>query len=127
MRPSFVALNMYQGQTFDDSIVLEDAAGAPLDLPTLYDGARMQIRPYTQSPTIVMELTTDNGRLELGSDGSITFNVSAADTGALQTMYDYEQWVYDLELYKGVGAAERVDRPIMGAVVFWPEVTRNVV
>lgn len=126
MKPANVNLNIYKGQTFRDVIGLESPDETPLPLASTYDGARMQVRPYLESPTVLLELTTDNGRLELTDAGEIKFLVSAQDTAALVTTYDYEQWVYDLELYSGTGPTQVVDKPLAGVVVVWPEVTRGV-
>lgn len=126
MKPANVNINIYKGQTFRDVITLEDSLGDPLPLASTYDGARMQVRPYLESATVMLNLTTENGRLELTDAGEIKFNVTAEDTSLLVTTYDYEQWVYDLELYSGAGPTQIVDKPLAGTVVVWPEVTRGV-
>lgn len=126
MKPANVNLNIYKGQTYRDVITLEDNLGVPLPLLSTYDGARMQIRTYLDSPNVQLELTTANGGLELTDAGEIKFNITAATTAALITQYDWEQWVYDLELFTGVGTAEVVDKPLAGIVQIWPEVTRGM-
>lgn len=126
MKPAFVNLNIYKGQTFRDVVVLEAPDGTPLPLLSTYDGARMQVRSYIDSPTVILDLSTTDGAIELTDDGQIKFNVSSTTTAGLTTVYDYEQWVYDLELYTGTGTTETVDKPLMGTVVVWPEVTRGM-
>lgn len=120
MIPAFVVLTIYQGQTFNDVVTLNDDTGAPIDLSS--KNARMQVREYRGGP-LRLELTTENGRIALNAAGEITFNVSAFDTSLITTVYDYEQWVFSLELYSGTGEDEVVETPIFGAVVFYPEIT----
>ncbi len=127
MKPAYVVLHIYKGQTFRDKVILQAPDGTPIDLPALYDGARMQARPSIDSPIVELNLSTADGTLELTSAGEIVFNISAAATSAIVMQADYLQWVYDLELFKGTGPAEVVDRPIEGTIVVWPEVTRAIV
>jgi len=120
VKPAFVVLNMYQGQTYTDSLTLTDAAGVPLDL-TGRD-ARMQVRD--DFGAIKLELSTADGTiLPLGTTGVIAFHIAADVLAAIQTSYDYEQWAYDLELFFLSGTEEIVERPVRGVVLFWPEVT----
>lgn len=126
MRPAFVVLHMYQGATFRDVVTLENDVEEPLALADTYDGARMQIREYADGP-LVLELSTAGGSIALDNQGRITFNVTAATTAALSPQIGSTQWVYDLELYQDQAGVEIVDRALEGVVVFWPEVTRNVV
>lgn len=116
MTPQFTVLHMYQGQTFADVV--------QLDPPRSLAGeqARMQIRAYRSGP-VILSLSSSNGRIALDEDGSITFHVTAADTAAIATSADWEQWVYDLELFHTVGAEEIVERALSGVVIFWPEIT----
>lgn len=122
MTPTFVLVCIYQGTTFRQTVTLRDSDGEPFDLTDW--GARMQIREHMHGP-LVLELSTSNGRIELGEDGKIVMTVDAATTEALTVWADYEQYVYDLELYRLDGAVEEVQRPIFGAVVLYPEVTRE--
>lgn len=122
MTPTFVLVCIYQGTTFRQKITLRGADGDPFDLDGW--GARMQIRDHLHGP-LVLDLTTDNGRVELGAEGQITLTLDAATTEALTVWGDYEQYVYDLELYRDDGGVEEVQRPIFGAVVLYPEVTRS--
>jgi hypothetical protein len=120
MKPAFVVLNMYQGQTYKDTLTLTDAAGAPLDL-TGRD-ARMQVRDAFGA--VKLDLSTADGTiLPLDATGVIAFHITAAVLAALGTQYDYEQWDYDLELFYLDGTEEIVERPVRGVVLFWPEVT----
>lgn len=122
MTPAFVVLSIYQGQTYNDVVILEEDDGTPLDLSG--KAARMQVRDYRSGP-LRLELTTENGMITLDEEGRITFLVSAAETAALRTQYDYEQWVFSLELVTDPGPDEIVETPIFGTVVFYPEITVN--
>lgn len=120
MIPVFVALSMFQGQTYSDTLTLTDDIGVPLDLTG--QNARMQVRD--DAGALILELSTLNGKiLSLGATGVIKFNVSAAEMAAITTPYDYAQWRYDLELFYDVVGEEIVTRPVKGVVIFWTEVT----
>lgn len=123
MTPALVALTIYQGQTFADSVQLTDDDGVPLDLSAKQ--ARMQIRSYRGGP-IVLELSTANGMIGLDALGNITFHVTAEQTAALGSSQYlvYEQWIYDLELFEDDAGEEVVDRALFGPVIFYTEVTR---
>lgn len=122
MTPGFVLLCVYEGATFDRTITLYDDEDQPFDLTGW--SARMQVREYRDAP-LLLELSTDNGRITLGADGTIRLQVDAATTDALPIVYDYEQWRYDLELYRMDGGTEVVLRPIFGVVVAYPAITRD--
>lgn len=106
-----------QGATFNPRLTLTDPAGDPQDL----DGysARAHIRATLKATEVLLELTTDNGRLVLTpAEGVIDFAVDAADTAALT----WTQAVYDLELVSGEGIVTRL---LQGTVKVVPEVTRQ--
>lgn len=82
-----------QGSTLSRIIYYKDPAKKPIK----FNGytARMQVRPSVDSDTIILSLTTENGRIELGTtDGSISLYVDDA------TMITIPEgiYVYDLEL-----------------------------
>jgi hypothetical protein len=82
-----------QGSTLSRIIYYKDPANKPI----LFDGysARMQVRPTAQSSTVVLNLTTENGGIELGdSDGSIAIYVDDSQMANI----DEGLYVYDLEL-----------------------------
>lgn len=122
MKPAFVVLNMYQGQTYVDQLDLSDAAGVPLNLTG--KSARMQVKDDFNA--IKLDLSTANGKIvgPLGVNGVIPFHITAAELAAISTMYDYEQWNFDLELFYMDGLEEIVERPVRGTVLFWPEITK---
>ena len=105
-----------QGATLDKSITWSDSARNPYNL-TGYT-ARMQVRSSVSSPTVLLELTTTNGRIILGSsEYNIRLLVDAITTSALTPGL----YVYDLEVVSGSGV---VDRIIEGNFKVNAEVTR---
>jgi hypothetical protein len=82
-----------QGSTLSRIIYYKDPAKKPI----LFSGytARMQVRPTYASSEVILEMTTENGGIELGeTDGSIAIYVSD------DTMISIPEgiYVYDLEL-----------------------------
>ncbi len=125
MQPGYVTLTIYQGATFDQKITLKEADNkTPLALSDLYDGARMDIRTEIGG-ALIQHLSTDDGTITINNDGEIQFNLAAEVTDTFTTRDDYEQWVYDLELYKDNAGVERVDRALAGVVILFPGVTRG--
>lgn len=119
MKPQNKTIFIYQGQTLRQQFLFVDANGIPIDLSA--KTARMQCRPYLESATVLFELNTTVGGIELGADGLLTLGMSAEGTAALSPGKPYDQqWVYDLE----ISTLPVVDRVLYGAVVFSPEVTR---
>jgi len=89
------------------------------DIPVNLTGytAKMQVRESHASPTVVVELTTSNGRIELGGSlGTIDLNIPYDVT----TIIKPKKYVYDLELINGTN----VYRLIEGDFYVTPEVTR---
>lgn len=82
--------------------------------------ARMQIRATQTSTTVLAELTTENGGIVLGADGTITLYLSAEATALLT----FTKAVYDLELI-APGSPAIVSRVFEGSVIMGrKEVTR---
>ena len=113
-----------QGSTFARTITFKypDPLSPPAD-PTylLWDfsgyTARMQVRRTIDSSTILISLTTENGRITLGGPtGIIELNITAADTATLTS-----SGVYDLEIISNTGV---VDRIMQGNFTLSQEVTR---
>ncbi len=81
--------------------------------------ARMQIRSEVESPTVLLELSTANGRIALGgAAGTATLNLDAATTAAL----NWDSGVWDLEITHPGG---EVSRMAEGTASVSPEVTRG--
>lgn len=106
-------LTIEQGTTFEKSLTWRDKNKRPVPL-TGYT-ARMQIRPSVTSAEVILELSTENGRIVLGTGGVIKLVLTPAMTGSLKS------GVYDLELTDPLG---RVIRLVEGKVTVSPEVTR---
>lgn len=105
-----------QGSTFLQNIVWKDSLGTPVDLTGYV--ARMQIRPAICSETIIIELSTANGRITLGgATGEIILEIDAADTAAITQGAGF----YDLELESSSGFVTAI---LAGAVTIEREVTR---
>jgi hypothetical protein len=82
----------------------------------------MQIRSKPESKAVILELSTTNGRITLGTAGNFTTGainllITAADTANLSVC---DTAVYDLELTLG----SVVTRILQGNVIISPEVTR---
>lgn len=107
---------MEQGATYNQPLVWKDSSGTAVNV-TGYT-ARMQIRRTLDATTVILTLTTENGRITVGgSNGLITLLVSAADTAALTTFCG----VYDLEVISPAGVVTRL---LEGQVEISKEVTR---
>jgi hypothetical protein len=80
--------------------------------------ARAQLREKLDSETVLLDLTTENGRIVLGgAAGTITLQVTAAVTAAMT----WRSAVFDLEMVAGDG---KIRRLISGTATVSPEVTR---
>lgn len=106
-----------QGATLEKRLVYK--AGTP-KVPVDLTGctARMQIRATPDATEVLLELTTENGRIALGgTSGEITLLLTPEETAALT----WTSGIYDLEL---VWASGRVKRLLRGGVAVRREVTR---
>lgn len=104
-----------QGATFTRVITATDSAGDEIDL-TGYT-ARMQVRRDIDASSIIIELTTENGRISLGGvTGEVTLTIDADDTSDIS-----RPGVYDLELESDGGTVIRL---LKGAFNLDSEVTR---
>ena len=84
----------------------------------------MQIRASKESPTVLLELTTGNGRIQVGIQGSAPnqYNVLLAVLGSISSpLTDWGLGYYDLELVDTFGVPQRI---IEGNVTLNREVTR---
>jgi hypothetical protein len=115
MQPGSLDFLMPKGSTFSRTLTWK-ISSTPVNL-TNYT-ARMQARASVTSATVVLDLTTANGKITLGGTaGTITLTLSAADTAAVVQ----SSLAYDLEL---VSAGGVVTRLVEGQIVLTPEVTR---
>lgn len=119
MSAGYLDLYIEQGATYNQPIVWKDSSGVAVNL-TGYT-ARMQVRKTISATTPIITLTTENGRITLGgANGTITLNITATDTAALEQFAG----VYDLELQSYSGFVTRL---LEGQVTVSKEVTREVV
>ena len=79
--------------------------------------ARMQVRQKYDSLNPVISLTTENGLIELGSDGSFQLNIPSSVTEDLPP----GKFVYDFEAVSPEGFVTKLVRGTFRVV---PEVTR---
>lgn len=83
--------------------------------------ARMQVRSSNVSKDILLELTTENGKIALNDPlGSIKLNISATETAALT----WANGVYDLELEFPEDSDTYVEKLLRGNVYIMREVTQ---
>lgn len=109
-------LSIEQGATYQIAFTYKDDAGVAQDL-TDYT-ARMQVRASVSAPDVLLELTTENGRIAIsGAEGRIDLVLTAAIT----TGITWSRGVYDLEI---VSPAGEVRRLLRGRVTVSREVTR---
>lgn len=102
-----------QGATFEREITVVNADNTVPDYNS--STARMQVRPTVESSTIIISLTTENGRIVL-LNNKITLSITADDT----TLLAQGTYKYDLEIVTGT----EVTRLVQGDFKVSPEVTR---
>jgi hypothetical protein len=108
-------ITIEQGSGFSLSLVYEAPENSPVDFTG--STARLHVREKYNSSDTLIELTTENGGIELGNDGSIQLGMSATDTAALS----FSRGVYDLEIVPPVGEPYKI---VTGNVFLKREVTR---
>lgn len=122
MKPSFQVIQVYAGATLRTTFLFLDSAGDPVPLSAR--SARMQAREDVGSPEVKLELSSDDGTIVLGDDGTCQLLLDAEATAALsEGIYDTQTWVFDLEIVTP-GATPVVDRVLTGNVIVHPEITR---
>lgn len=116
MPAGFYNITCEQGATFTRILTWKDSNGLPVNLSGYT--ARMHVRKDYESQIIVLELTTENGRISIIPNiGRITLSVDDTTTSQLVP----SSYVYDLELVSSSGTVTRL---VEGAFVVKPEVTR---
>lgn len=112
-----------QGATFSQTLIWEVGnPPAPVNL-TGYS-AKLQIRSSHKSKAVIIELSTANSRITLGTNGNYTTGainlfISSTDTSELSVCEEVKA-VYDLEMTSGY----TVSRILQGNVIISPQVTR---
>lgn len=131
--PASYSMPVVRGSTWEDVFTYVDDAKVPVDL-TGYSG-RMQVRTLegqygtSTDATLVMELTTDNGRLywDTAAAGVLRLRVEAADTVLLNPSNQRRaRLAYSIEVFlpESSGTAEYVIPLVQGYVAVQGEVTR---
>lgn len=116
MAASYHDFTIDQGSTFQRTLTWKDSDGTPIDLTEFT--ARMQIRRTLRSEEVLVEMTTENGYIELGgAEGTIMLTIPADVTKELVVT----RGVYDIELESVDGIVTRL---LQGCVIISPEVTR---
>lgn len=111
-----------QGAKYSLDITWRDDQGDPINL-TGYT-ARMQVRESVSAADVLIELTTENGRITLGgAAGTILLEIDADVMAALDTNHLKVTWRYDLELVPA--DPDDTVRLLRGKFVVLPEVTRT--
>lgn len=117
-----IKLVIIQGSPFDEVFGWEagetQQTAAPVPLHNY--AARMHLRPEPKSPVLLLELTTENGRIVLDPvAGTIRLKLNALETAAI----DWDMAVFDLELIPA-GREEDAFRFMQGSAVVSEGVTR---
>ena len=117
-------IEIVQGSdTNDIEIVPTEDNDTPISLSGFT--AAMHIREKVNSPTTLDVLTTANSRITITTyteDGQTFYKITLKFPSATTILYTWDKAVYDLEIYNGGGA---VDRLLEGCVIVNPEVTRQ--
>lgn len=114
-----VNLHIDQGSTYLAQFAWKTGtaeSSTPVDLTG--SSARMQIRETIDSPDVLLELSTDNGGITLGTtDGLVTISIPFEDTAAMT----FRKARYDLEITMPDATVRRL---MKGSVHVSFEVTR---
>lgn len=116
--PAFkLNLKIDQGATFYKAVTWK--TGQPPQAVDLTDcTARMHVRESLDALLVLLDLSTENGRIVLGGPtGAVALVVDATTTAALT----WDSGVYDLEIIFPDGTVRRL---LAGSVSVSPEVTR---
>ena len=115
INPPNIPLVICQGSTFNPAFFFRARQTGQL-IDWTGHTARMKARPSKASDTVLLDMTTGNGKIII--DGTyIRLLLTASDTAALT----FATAVYDLELVSGDGIVYRV---IEGILTLNKEVTR---
>lgn len=119
----YLNMHMAKGATFQASFIWK-IDGVAIDLSTYT--ARMKVKKNWSSATSLLELTTENSRIDLNAEtGRIDLVVDATTTSGLTLAgplgdYGEEIFKYDLEL---VDAGGVVTRLLQGDMIIFEEIT----
>jgi hypothetical protein len=108
-------ITIEQGSGFSLPLTYEAPEGSLVDLTG--GTGRLHVRSKYGATDKLIELTTENGGMELGDDGSIELCMSAEDTAGL----NFSRGVYDLDIVPPAGEPYKI---INDTVFLKREVTR---
>jgi hypothetical protein len=115
-KPAKLNFTIYQGATFRRRLRWLNPDKTPIDLTGCT--ARMQVREEVESTAVLLELTTENGRIVLGGTaGTVEFDVDPVTTAGIT----WSGGAWDLEIVHPGG---EVTRLAQGSCCVSPEVTR---
>lgn len=115
MNPGRANFTCYQGTTFSEAPVWK-INGVPVNLTDFT--AKMQVRTSPDDPSVLVELSTANGRITIdGAAGRILLSLDKTTTAGLAV----GQYVYDLKLTAPDGTATRL---LQGGFVVSVQVTQ---
>jgi hypothetical protein len=104
-----------QGATLNRAFFLKDSAKRPLDLSGY--AARMHVREFKNSTSIIEILTTENSQIVLDElDGRVDILLTPAETEALEA----KNYLYDLELESPEGDVTKI---VSGKLTVRSEIT----
>lgn len=114
-------IKIYQGATFgfERQILLGETEATATPVNFTGCTGRAQARTDFQATATLFDLSTANGALTLGADGTVSWRLSAVETAALPKLGKPGRW--DLEIYWPDGETTRF---FMGTVMLDLEVTR---
>lgn len=119
--PLQLTLNVYQGQTFDDTLTITNEDGTPVDLTGF--APSMDVRAEVTDVDPIVSFGPTDGTLVVSNAaaGVLSFNVPPAQTFALSTTNELQVWNYGVRITASNGYAERVAE---GAFVLYPSTDR---
>lgn len=122
--PLNLSLTLWQGQTFDEQLLLQDDSSPPNPIDLTGFTAQMMLRNDIADAKPVVTWGTASGEIALGdATGLLTFNVTGAATQALPTGNDVVVFVYDI-LITNAASPPYSQRIAEGQLTVFPAVTR---
>lgn len=117
--PGRANLNIYQGASWTESIIVREPDGDPVDLTGRK--ARLSILDDIKGVALAT-LTTENGGLTIdGPAGKVTPVMSYLETTDLPVVDDVESFPYVLKIINETPNPDVVDRILEGYAIVWPD------
>lgn len=131
MPAATVNLTIEQGSTWEESFILSTKDAQGVETVTNLTGytARLQARATVNTPSVLLDLSTQNGGIVIdGPSGKLTLVMSATATAAIDWSptgkYEPATGKYQVELTTPDG---KVSRFIQGTITLDPEIVRDQV